>query len=134
PADRHPGPARGGKGLSARVSHAAETPERKTVDIAGALKDAALAAVVSFGMFLPLIGTRTDSGPSGGLDVSARPKALAVIVAAVFVASLLRSLVFSHVRIEPSAETRAKFRAGIRFLGRLLAPVLLISAVMVPFR
>jgi branched-chain amino acid transport system permease protein len=116
------------------VSHAAETPERKTVDIAGALKDAALAAIVSFGMFLPLIGIRTDSGPSSGLEVSARPTALAAVVAAVFAASLLRGLVFRHLRIESSAETRARFRAGMQFLGRLLTPVLLVSVVMVPFR
>jgi branched-chain amino acid transport system permease protein len=116
------------------VSHAAETPERRTADVAGALKDGALAAIVSFGMFLPLIGIRTDSGPSGALDVAARPMALAAVVAAVFIITLLRALVFRHLRIELSAERRASFRAGTRFLGRFLAPVLLASAVALPFR
>jgi branched-chain amino acid transport system permease protein len=116
------------------VSHAAETPERRAVDIAGALKDAALAAVVSLGMFLPLIGIRTDSGPSGALEVVPRPIALAIIVVAVFFTSLLRGLLFPHLRIELSAESRAKLRAGMRFLGRLLTPVLLVSAVVLPFR
>jgi branched-chain amino acid transport system permease protein len=39
-----------------------------------------------------------------------------------------------RLRIELSAESRAKLRAGIRFLGRLLTPVLLISAVVLPLR
>jgi len=50
-------------------------------DFAGALKRAALAALVAFGLFSLLVGIRTDTGPGGALELTARFETLAVLVA-----------------------------------------------------
>ena len=68
------------------------------LDFAGALKDAALAALVAFGLFSLLLGFRTDSGPTGQLAAFPRPEMLAVAVAAVFAGRLIVALIArSHI-------------------------------------
>ncbi len=64
------------------------------LDLPAALKEAAIAAVVAFGLFVLMIGIRTDPGPTGALTVSTRFGALAAIVAAVFVGALLRAVIW----------------------------------------
>ena len=59
-------------------------------DFAGALKRAALAALVAFGLFSLLVGIRTDTGPGGALELTARFETLAVLVAIAFVGVFLR--------------------------------------------
>jgi len=66
-----------------------------------ALKDAALAALVAFGLFSLLIGIRTDQGPTGGLIVYTRFDSLAALVIAVFVGAFLRALFFGEASIVP---------------------------------
>ncbi len=98
-----------------------------------ALKEAALAGVVAFGLFLPLIGFHTDQGPTGALVITTRPEALVLLVAAVFAGSLLRGLLLGggiDVRklvpaAVPGAAARATPFAGWAFLGFALAvPIL----------
>jgi len=97
-----------------------------------ATKQAATAALVALGLFILLIGMRTDQGPAGALVITARPGALAAIVAAVFVGSLLRGLLWPHLTaalrhiVPPS--TGAKATA----LHPYFAPALLAFAVLVP--
>jgi branched-chain amino acid transport system permease protein len=117
-----------------RVANA-ETDTTRTTAIARAIKNAVVAAVVALGMFLPLIGIRTDTGPGGGLEVTARPFWLgfwlAVVVAAVLVFSLLAELVVPRLApagLLPDAWKRAAARAG-RFVG----PALLAFALAIPF-
>ena len=55
------------------------------LDLPAAVKEAAIAALVAFGLFVLLIGIRTDQGPTGALVLTTRFGALAAIVAAVFV-------------------------------------------------
>ena len=64
-------------------------------DFAGALKHAALAALVAFGLFSLLVGIRTDTGPGGALELSERFETLAVLVAAAFAGVFLREILFS---------------------------------------
>jgi len=64
-------------------------------DFAGALKRAALAALVAFGLFSLLVGIRTDTGPGGALELTARFETLAVLVAIAFVGVFLRETLFS---------------------------------------
>ena len=73
-----------------------DTSESATgrLDVPAALKEAAIAAVVAFGLFVLMIGIRTDPGPTGALTVSTRFGALAAIVAAVFVGALLRAVLW----------------------------------------
>ena len=65
--------------------------------IVNALKEAGLAALIAFGLFGLLIGIRTDQGPTGARIFYTRFDELTLIVAAVFVGSLARSLVFGNL-------------------------------------
>ena len=55
---------------SARRPHAASPTFQ--IDAVGALKDAALAALVALGLFGLMIGIRTDQGPTGALVITTR--------------------------------------------------------------
>ena len=67
------------------------------IDFLAAVKEAALAALLAFGLFVLLIGFRTDPGPTGALELAPRFGALAAIVAAVFVLALMRALVWPQL-------------------------------------
>lgn len=99
--------------------------------IAAALKEAAFAALVAFGLFALMVGLHTDQGPTGALVVSTRFAELAILVAAVFVGSLARALIFREglpiARFVPAALTRATQGAG-----RWVGPVLLVLALLWP--
>jgi branched-chain amino acid transport system permease protein len=111
---------------------AAERP-----DGLAALKQAATAAIVAFGLFVLLIGIRSEQGPTGALVIATRFGLLAAIVAAVFVASLIRSLVFWRAadafgRLMPAAAKTAvaglsPYPARAFLVFALLAPVLFYS-------
>jgi branched-chain amino acid transport system permease protein len=73
-----------------------------SIDLARALKRAALAGIIAFGIFLPLIGFRTIQTMSNELALETRPGLLATLVLLVMCGSLASSLV-----IRPWAEKRA---------------------------
>jgi branched-chain amino acid transport system permease protein len=101
--------------------------------IVDALKNAALSTVIALGLFSLLIGFRTDSGPTGALDVSARPELLAAVLGLVFAGSLVRELVFRS-RAIPFDRL---IPPGVPWLaakvGRIVGPALLIVALALPF-
>jgi len=109
-------------------------PIARRIDLITALKEAALAALVAFGLFVLLIGFRTDPGPTGALVLSTRFGALAAIVAAVFLLALLRALVWQQAaapieRIVPAslkaALSRAAPYATAAFVGfALIVPII----------
>jgi branched-chain amino acid transport system permease protein len=72
------------------------------VDLARALKDAGLTALISFALFLPLIGFKTVQNMRNELELETRFPLLLSIVAAITGARLIGSLV-----IEPWRERRA---------------------------
>jgi branched-chain amino acid transport system permease protein len=98
-----------------------------------ALKQAGLTALVAFGLFVFLIGIRTDQGPTGALVVEPRYGALAILVTAVFVGSLLRALIFGNepgsLRLAPPAWVAPKLKWASQFAGAAL----LVFAIAVPF-
>ena len=103
-----------------------------TLDVAGALKDAALAAFVAFGLFSLMLGLRTETGPSGRLEVFPRPGLLATAVAAVFVGRLLIALI---ARSRIAADIVGSLQATtpeFERLGRFAAPALLVFALLMP--
>jgi branched-chain amino acid transport system permease protein len=75
------------------------------VDVPRALKEAAIAGLVAFGMFLPLIGFRTYQTMGNELALEGRPGLLAIFVGLVIFVSLLVSLV-----VRPTIERRAAMR------------------------
>jgi branched-chain amino acid transport system permease protein len=107
---------------------------RPRLDITAALKEAAFAALIAFGLFSLMIGIRTDPGQAGGLDLVTRFEELALLVGAVFVGSLARSLLFGKEgarlqRFVPARVSRMVAGAlpyiGIALLGfALVAPIL----------
>jgi branched-chain amino acid transport system permease protein len=101
-------------------------------DIPGALKEAALSAVVAFGLFSLLIGFRTDQGPTGALIVWSRFEALAMVVAAVFVGAFIRALVFRDRAVEVGAYVPAGIKTTFEQAGRFAGPALLLFALLVP--
>jgi branched-chain amino acid transport system permease protein len=93
------------------------------------LRDAGLSALVALGLFTPMVGLLTESGPTG-LYLMTRPLALIVIVAAVFVGRLLMLL----FRARPRAEYRANRQIAetLQRTGKFVAPILLGVAVLLP--
>src|SRR5262249_20739682 len=86
------------------------------VDLPRALKDAAIAALLSLGLFLPLIGFDTVTNIRNELILQTRFGLLAVIVALVVAGSLVNSLVVSPWRVR---HARAEARPAGRIAGML---------------
>ena len=90
-----------------------------------AVKEAAIAALVAFGLFVLLIGIRTEQGPTGALVLTTRFGALAAIVGAVFVGDLVWALVRQNAdfaaphRMPPAVSAAASKLAGYAAIGFL---------------
>jgi branched-chain amino acid transport system permease protein len=101
-------------------------------DFAGALKHAALAAVVAFGLFSLLVGIRTDTGPGGGLELSERFETLAVLVAVAFAGVFLREFFFPGVTLGAASFVPESVRRSTARIAQFLGPGLLIFAAVAP--
>jgi len=91
-------------------------PVQARVDVPRAIREAAIAGLVTFGILLPLIGLQTTVNIRNELILNPRPLLLAVMVACIVAISLLQSLVF-----QPLAARRAAYRtegASIRSAHR----------------
>jgi branched-chain amino acid transport system permease protein len=103
------------------------------VDVVAAVRQAAMAALVALGLFVLLIGIRTDQGPNGGaLVLTMRFGALAAIVALVFAGSLAHALI-----PRPDANVIARYvpanvKAAAMSLSRYAALAFLAFALIVP--
>jgi branched-chain amino acid transport system permease protein len=96
------------------------------------LKKSLLSALVALILFSLMIGIRTEAGPTGQLIFWTRLADLAVLVVLVFAGSILIELFrhwFAARRVSLVPETT---RAAFVKLGRFVAPVLLIFALLVP--
>ncbi|HEY2755210.1 MAG TPA: high-affinity branched-chain amino acid ABC transporter permease LivM [Pseudolabrys sp.] len=77
-------------------------PQSRSVEVARALRDAGLTALIAFGLFLPLIGFQTIQDVRNNLILTTRWPLLLLIVAVVGVGRLAYALL-----IEPRARQRA---------------------------
>ncbi len=103
--------------------------------IAAALKDAALAALVAFGLFVLMLGLYADTGPAGGLVITTRFDLLAVVIAVVFAGAFVRALLFGRDAVVPAqafAPLRAAAARVTPVAGVWLGPALLGFALIVP--
>ncbi|MBN9510650.1 MAG: high-affinity branched-chain amino acid ABC transporter permease LivM [Alphaproteobacteria bacterium] len=94
-----------------------------------ALRDAALSALVAFGLFVALIGLKlvpTDQG----MTLQTRPWALAAIVVAVFVGRL--ALLGWRAWRPPGTAAPGRIAEGLTHAGRLVGPVFLLAALTLP--
>ncbi len=98
---------------------------------AAAVKDAAITALIAFGLFFMLVGLRTDVGTSGGLVLRQRWGEVAILVVLAFFGRL--GLV-TWRGLRGDAKPRSTARAeAFRRAGRLVAPVFVALAVALPF-
>jgi branched-chain amino acid transport system permease protein len=105
--------------------------QARTVDIAGALKSAALSAAVAFGLFSLLVGISTEGG-GAGLEATARPALLFMLVAAVFVLSFIKELIFADRHIDVVGALPSGLREITSHFGQYAGPVLLGIALILP--
>jgi branched-chain amino acid transport system permease protein len=96
-----------------------------------AVKEAAIAAAVAFGLFALMVGIRTDQGPTGALVFTTRFGVVAALVGGVFVGALLRALVGDKIRawLETFAPA-GKLIAS--HLGPYLPPTFVALALILP--
>jgi branched-chain amino acid transport system permease protein len=104
-----------------------------TLPFAAALKDATLSGLVAFGLFFFMIGLRTEQGSTGALEITTRFETLAILVAAVFAGSFLRTLVFGRGPIPFGRAVPPAVARLVDGASRYAAPALLVFALLVPF-
>jgi len=107
-------------------------PADQRLDLSAAVKEAAIAALVAFGLFVLMIGIRTDQGPTGALVLTTRFGALAAIVAAVFVAALLRATIWRELVVAIERLVPATVRTGLSGVSGCAAIAFLIFALILP--
>jgi branched-chain amino acid transport system permease protein len=100
--------------------------------IVAAAKEAALSALIAFGLFVTLIGVRTDQGPTGALILTTRFGALAAIVAVVFVGAFLRALFWRDAGISLARLVPDRAKAIATGLSGYAAIGFLVLALIVP--
>jgi len=101
-------------------------------DLRSAFKRASLGALVALGLFGPLIGLRSDQGPTGALEVTPRWSWLAIAIAAVFLGTFVRALLFGTEPVVVEGRLPKSMQRLIAPVGRLVAPAILLFALAVP--
>ena len=66
--------------------------------LAAALKQAAIAAAIAFGLFVLMVGIKTDQGPTGALVITTRFGTVGVLVRGVFAGAFLRALFGARIQ------------------------------------
>ncbi|MBR0859741.1 high-affinity branched-chain amino acid ABC transporter permease LivM [Bradyrhizobium liaoningense] len=97
------------------------------------LKTALVNALIALVLFSLMVGIRTEAGPDGQLTYMTRFGELASLVAAVFGGSIVIELLRQW--IGPSGAEKLvppAVQSGLSFVGRYLAPALLIFTLLVP--
>jgi branched-chain amino acid transport system permease protein len=94
-----------------------------------ALREAGRAALIAAGLFIPLVGLKTEGGPNG-VTLTPRPVPVLVLVAAVFVGRLL-VLAFGRWRAKRQTAQQVR-RLPALHLGPYLAPALIALAIAAP--
>jgi branched-chain amino acid transport system permease protein len=117
------------------MTDAAPTAQAKpSLDFFGALKDAAVAAFVAFGLFSLVLGLRTEQGITGALELIPRPGLLFSAVAVVAVGRFLISLLFrSGLLTRHGPLISHSMQARLDYLGTFVGAFLLLFALAVPF-
>ncbi len=103
------------------------------LNLRGALTDAGLAALVSFGLFSLMLGLLSQRGATGALTVTIRPELLFTAVTLVFVGRLIVALITrSHTEFDLRILLPAHTGTLFKKLGRFAGPVLLLFALVMP--
>ncbi|MGG5818533.1 high-affinity branched-chain amino acid ABC transporter permease LivM [Falsiroseomonas sp. HW251] len=95
-----------------------------------AIRDAAVATLVAFGLFVVMVGLRSDVAPNGALYLRQRWADVAILCALVFAGRLVVSVWGLRPQSLAPSPRRA---AAMATAGRLFAPVMLLLALALPF-
>ena len=112
---------------------AAASPANHAVEM---VKDAAITALIAFGLALPLFGFHVFSKGSGqGIGVEQRWSWVAIAVAATFFGRIILNILHQRRRRGTTADTEQRERVGsvVRRLLTFVAPLLLVVAVAWPW-
>jgi branched-chain amino acid transport system permease protein len=109
-----------------------ESEPSNPLDLLAALKEAAHAALVAFGLFVLLIGVRTDQGPTGALVLTTRFGVLAAVVAAVFVGAFLRATLWRQASASVERYVPASIKSAASRITPYAAAAFLVFALIVP--
>lgn len=111
----------------------ASTQASRSAGIAFILKKALISALVALVLFSLMIGIRTEAGPTGQLIYWTRFDDLATIVAIVFGGSIVVELLRQWLATTSiAAIVPASLQKALGLAGRVLPPLLLIFALLVP--
>ncbi len=107
---------------------------RSRLDLAAALKDSVLAALLALGLFGLVVGIRTETGPVGALELFPRIGLLAAIVGVIFLGRFAFVLLYQGGFLDFAGARLASANLGTRFGGiqRFAGPALLGFAIAVP--
>jgi branched-chain amino acid transport system permease protein len=94
-----------------------------------ASRDAAIATAIAFGLFVLMVGVRTDVASTGALFLRTRWPDVAILCALVFAGRLAMSLWQGRAVSLPSAALARRTAQA----GRAVAPLLLAAALLLPF-
>lgn len=108
----------------------ADRPHRSPSRFLGALREALIATAVAFGLFVLMVGVRTDVAPSGELFLRTRWADVAILCALAFIARLLISLWGLRLHSLAPSPRRAAMLARA---GAIFGPALLAAALVLPF-
>jgi len=97
-----------------------------------AIRDAAVAAAMAFGLFVLMVGLRTDVGPSGELFLRTRWADVAILCGIVFAGRLLLNLWYAS-RAARAPARPGRLAAALGAAGQALGPALLAAALVLPF-
>jgi branched-chain amino acid transport system permease protein len=114
----------------------ASAPEKmhasRASGVAFIFKKALISALVALVLFSLMIGIRTEAGPSGQLIYWTRFGELAAMVATVFGGSIIVELLRQWLGPVGTLGIPQPVQTGLAIAGRLVAPLLLIFAFLVP--
>ncbi|WP_415026177.1 high-affinity branched-chain amino acid ABC transporter permease LivM [Bradyrhizobium sp.] len=109
------------------------TQTSRTAGIPSILKTALVNALIALVLFSLMVGIRTEAGPDGQLTYWTRFGELASLVAAVFGGSIVIELLRQWIGASGAEKlVPPSVQSGMSFVGRYLAPALLIFTLLVP--
>jgi branched-chain amino acid transport system permease protein len=109
-----------------------ESEPFKQTALAAALKEAAIAAAVAFGLFALMVGIKTDMGPTSQLIFNTRFGTVAILVALTFAGRLALALLRSRMPRTLDGAIASFFRAAAARTAPYAAAAFLIAALAVP--
>jgi branched-chain amino acid transport system permease protein len=109
-----------------------ESEPFKPPALAAALKEAAIAAAIAFGLFALMVGIKTDQGPTSALVITTRFGTVAALVALTFVGRLLLALSRGHMRRPRNGLVPQVFRSAAASAVPYAAAAFLVAALIVP--